>query len=87
MGRLLHEYATHVSDDEGRRFTVRAYGQERADGTWMGWLEFVADGGPALKTGEETSQPNLIDLEYWAGGLEPIYLDGALARAQGRLRI
>ena len=28
----------------------------------------------------ETTQPNLTDLTYWATGLTPVYLDGALAR-------
>jgi hypothetical protein len=37
-----------------------------------------------LSTGQETSQPDLKALEYWAGGLEPIYLAGALERAQRR---
>jgi len=40
---------------------------------------------PVLRTEQETSQPNRAAIEYWADGLEPIYLDGALARAQGRL--
>ena len=40
---------------------------------------------PVLRTDQETSQPNRSALEYWADGLEPIYLEGALARAQGRL--
>jgi hypothetical protein len=39
-------------------------------------------GGTALQTGEETSQPNLETAVYWAEGLEPVYLDGALARAK-----
>jgi hypothetical protein len=30
-------------------------------------------------------QPNCPALEYWAEGLKPIYLEGAIARAQGRL--
>ena len=34
---------------------------------------------------QETSQHNLAATEYWADGLEPIYLEGAFARAQGRL--
>jgi hypothetical protein len=39
----------------------------------------------SLRTDRETSQPNRISTEYWVSGLEPIYLEGALARAQGRL--
>jgi hypothetical protein len=40
---------------------------------------------PVLRTDQETSQPNRAAIEYWANGLEPIYLEGAFARAQGRL--
>jgi hypothetical protein len=51
---------------------------------WEGWIEFhPANGsGSVLRTGRETTQPNLAALEYWADGLEPIYFEGALARAE-----
>jgi hypothetical protein len=82
---LIHEFAHPVLFD-GRLFRARAWGHERADGTWTGWLEFEANDlpGQILATGEETSQPNLVAIEYWAGGLEPIYLEGALSRALDR---
>ena len=35
----------------------------------------------AVRSGRETTQPNLADLEYWATGLTPVYLEGALKRA------
>ena len=68
-------------------YTTRILGDERPDGTWEGWIEFrpTDSNHPTLSTERETSQPNLVALEYWADGLEPIYLEGALARAQGRL--
>jgi len=52
-----------------------------------GWLEFhpTDKRKSVLRTEQETSQPNRIAIEYWASGLEPIYLEGAFARAQGRL--
>ena len=52
------------------------------DGMWQGWMEFlpVAEGTP-LRTGRETTQPNHTDLLYWATGLTPVYLEGALERA------
>jgi hypothetical protein len=81
---LIHEYAARFEDDEGTRYLVRAYGQERTDGTWAGWLEFapaLGDGKP-LATGQETSQPNREALAYWASGLEPIYFEGAFGRAK-----
>lgn len=67
-------------------YTVHICGQERVDGTWERWLEFHQSGtGSVLRIDQETSQPNRAGLEYWADGLEPVCLEGALARAQGRL--
>lgn len=68
-------------------YTARIHGEQRTDGTWEAWLEFHPNHSsqPILTTEQETSQPNLIALGYWADGLEPIYLEGAFARAQGRL--
>ena len=34
-----------------------------------------------VQSPRETTQPNLTDLNYWATGLTPVYLEGALARA------
>jgi hypothetical protein len=49
---------------------------------WEGWIEFEpSDGGAAIRTPRETTQPNLKDLEYWATGLTEAYLEGALVRA------
>ncbi len=84
---VIREYLIQVIDDRGVAYTASAHGEERADGTWEGWLEFnpIDSGQTKLRTGQETSQPNRTAVEYWAEGLEPVYLDGALARAQGRL--
>jgi hypothetical protein len=52
------------------------------DGCWEGWIEFVpTGGGEPVRTSRETTQPNRTDTEYWASGLTPVYLDGALNRA------
>ena len=87
MRELIHQFSTHLIDKGGQGYAAAAYGRERTDGTWVGWLEFSpADhDGRVLTTDNETSQPNRTTLEYWASGLGPIYLDGALARAQGEL--
>jgi len=84
MAELIHEYSTHVRSSQGARFVPRTYGEQRSDGTWIGWLEFVPTSHhvPTLRTDRETSQPNRQALEYWASGLEPVYLEGAFARAQ-----
>ena len=86
MAELLQEYTTVVTAPDYTTYTVRCYGQERADGTWIGWLEFEpTDSTKAtLVTAQETSQPNRVDVEYWATGLEPIYFEGAFERAHTR---
>jgi hypothetical protein len=84
MPELIHQFADQVKRQDGTIYTISAYGEARADGTWEAWLEFHPAGaaGPVLRTGRETSQPDKKALDYWASGLEPIYLDGAFARAR-----
>jgi len=83
---LIREHPTKILDGD-TTYVVRICGEERIDRTWEAWLEFHPThiNQPVLRTDQETSQPNRAAIEYWADGLEPIYLDGALARAQGRL--
>ncbi len=83
---LVREHPTRILFED-TTYVVWICGEERADATWTGWLEFhpIEAGHSIMRTGQETSQPNLRALEYWAEGLEPVYLEGALARAQGRL--
>jgi hypothetical protein len=67
---------------DGRVYIAQASGRERDDGTWEGWLEFLPDDGSlVLRSQRETTQPNLGALEYWASGLTPVYLRGAVERA------
>jgi len=66
---------------DGSTYHARVLGFERPDGKWEGRLEFQNGSGKTLTTGQETTQPNLKTLQYWATGLEPIYLEGALLRA------
>ena len=78
MAEFIHEHSTRVKDEDGTAYVVRIYARERADGTWEGWLEFhpTAERKSVLRTEQETSQRNWIAIEYWASGLEPIYLEG-----------
>jgi hypothetical protein len=87
MAVFIHEHSTLVKDEDGTAYVVRIYGRERPDGTWEGWLEFhpTEEHKSVLRTEQETSQPNRLAVEYWASGLEPVYLEGAFARARGRL--
>jgi hypothetical protein len=50
---------------------------------WQAWIEFIPVGedGIVLRSGRETTQPNRQNAEYWATGLTPVYLKGALHRA------
>jgi hypothetical protein len=83
---LIREYPITINTGDNA-YLVRIHGTQRPDGTWKGWIEFQPSdpSQPIWNTDQETSQPSLAALEYWADGLEPVYLDGALARAQGRL--
>lgn len=83
MAELLQEYLTTVTGTDGTVYVVTSYGEERSDGTWIGWLEFKpANPDKAiLRTEQETSQPNRTAVEYWATGLEPVYFEGAFGRA------
>jgi hypothetical protein len=76
MADMVHQFSSSVS---GHR--VRAFAEKRGN-VWIGWLEFTGRGGKRLRTEEETSQPDKKAVEYWATGLEPVYLEGALKRAK-----
>ena len=67
---------------EGATYEVFVYGSKRKDGTWSGSLQFKdVKTNKTLNTDQETSQPDRKALEYWATGVEDVYLQGALHRA------
>jgi hypothetical protein len=80
MAEVVHAFADPVLVD-GMPYQAQVVG--RPDGhMWEGWIEFVAaDGSDALRTPRETTQPDRNALAYWATGLSPTYLEGALHRA------
>jgi hypothetical protein len=82
MAEVLVEFSEIVGAGDSGAHVARACGGEAPDGKWQGWIEFTpVDGGPPLRTGRETTQPNRKDTIYWATGLTPVYLEGALERA------
>jgi hypothetical protein len=81
MATTLWSFETPVASQAGEAYSARACGRQREDYLWKGWIEFEGSGGDVLRSGRETTQPNLTDLEYWAQGLTPVYLEGALHRA------
>ncbi|HET7585110.1 MAG TPA: hypothetical protein VFK13_09385 [Gemmatimonadaceae bacterium] len=82
MAEHIHTYSVRV-EKSGIEYEARIYGARRVDDTWTGWIEFHPLQGPALlrRTGEETTQPDRDALEYWAGGLDRVYLESAYDRA------
>ena len=82
MSQVVLALSDQMHTTDGTAYTVTACGRERPDGTWEGWLEFTPDDtSPVLRSGRETTQPSLADLRYWATGITPVYLEGALHRA------
>lgn len=81
MAEVFINYEKPVLGVDGGRYTARACGRETENGLWEGWIEFVPeDGSAVLRSERETTQPNRADTEYWATGITPIYLEGALRR-------
>jgi translation initiation factor IF-1 len=83
MAELIHKHSAHVRTPDGEVFTARVCGERRRDGLWTAWLEFDDRlGHVVLRTEAETTQPSRDALDYWASGLEPVYVKGAFTRAQ-----
>ena len=82
MEDLVHTFAEVVRDPEGRGYSASVHTAERVDGIWETWVEFQGLGRDVtLRTRRESEQPNRRAVVYWASGLQPSYLDGALLRA------
>ena len=83
MSQIVHERVIALQDSQGRRYDLaRTLAEEQPDGSWHGSIEFRSADGHVLATERETTQSNRAAVEYWAEGLEEIFLEGALARAE-----
>jgi hypothetical protein len=81
MAQTLIRFDTPVIHRDGRQYRAQACGRERDNGQWEAWLEFEnIQTGEILRSQRETTQPNQKDALYWATGLTPVYLEGALDR-------
>jgi hypothetical protein len=80
---VVHERVISLEAGDGQVYgLVRVHAEPSPVGsTWEGWIEFVTELGQRVVTDRETTQPNREAVAYWATGLEPIYLEGALQRA------
>jgi hypothetical protein len=82
MAELLHEFSDPVRDRDGAQYVAQAWGRRVDDGRWEAWLVFLpTEQGFARRTERETTQGSLDALAYWVTGVEPVYLEGALARS------
>jgi hypothetical protein len=88
MAEVLASFDTPIADRFGT-FRARAVGRQAGDGMWDGWIEFLpVDGNSELLVGGvESRQPERHDLVYWATGLSPVYLEGALQRARNPIGV
>lgn len=86
MAELVHERDIALKGPNGTTYDrALVYAEPNGRTTWAGFVEFVpARGKRAVRTGHETTQSNIVGVAYWGTGLEPIYLEGALARALDR---
>jgi hypothetical protein len=81
MAQTLIRFDTPVTHRDGRQYMAQACGRERDNGQWEAWLEFEdVETGEVFRSQRETTQPNQKDAVYWATGLTPVYLEGALDR-------
>lgn len=83
MAELLVKFtgATRYQQS-GEEFWPSVFGARADDGLWEAWIEFTpVVGGEPIRTPRETEQPSRDLASYWAQGLTPTYLEGALVRA------
>lgn len=82
LAEVLVEYPDVIAAVDGTRFLARACATQVSENSWHGWIEFTpVDGGAVVRSPRETTQPNRAGVLYWATGLTPVYLEGALHRA------
>jgi hypothetical protein len=80
---FVRQYTPILKGPTGEAYIARAYmGRQSGGGIWEAWLVFFSLGtGAALATDRETTQGKREHVLYWATGLGPTYLQGALERA------
>jgi hypothetical protein len=80
--QFVRQYTPLLHGRGGESYVGRAYMDRQAGGLYEGWLVFFSlQTGQALATDRETTQGKREHVLYWATGLGPTYLQGALDRA------
>jgi hypothetical protein len=83
--QFIYQYSS-VLRLAGADYVVRVYADQQPDGLWQGWFVFFPlSGGAPVVTDRETTQSTREAVVYWASGISPVYLEGALRRAHERL--
>lgn len=83
MAEVFTAFDSAISDEFGT-YRAQVVGRPANDGMWEGWIEFIPIDGSSevLATPVESRQPEREHLAYWATGLTPVFLEGALNRAR-----
>jgi hypothetical protein len=80
--QLVRQYTPILRGPTGEAYVARAYMDRQPGGLWEAWLVFFSlRSGAAIATDRETTQSKREHVLYWATGLGPTYLKGALERA------
>jgi hypothetical protein len=80
--QFVRQYTAILRGSTGEPYVARAYMDRQPGGLWEAWLVFFSlRSGVAIATDRETTQSKREHVLYWATGLGPTYLKGALERA------
>jgi len=80
--QFVRQYTAILRGPAGEPYVARAYMDRQPGGLWEAWLVFFSlRNGVAIATDRETTQSRREHVLYWATGLGPTYLKGALERA------
>lgn len=82
MTELIADLPYRVIDVGGNEYYASVAAEQRPDGMWEAWLEYVPlEESDALLTDTETTQSTREDLVRWAETLTETYVQGAFPRA------
>jgi len=82
MSELIADLPYRVIGSSGLDYYVSVAAEQRPDGQWEAWLEFVSDDElDALLTNTETTQSTREDVVRWADTVSETYVQGAFERA------
>ena len=83
MREIMIDLERTVVSPDGDEYYGQVAGDQRPDGMWEAWLEFIPvdDSLQQLRTNAETTQPTREDAIRWSETLTDVYIQGAFARA------